>query len=120
MGDSIMAISKTIASDIAFGDRPLGMVASDWRPIVRNSLQRFFNLRLPSGLTLNDCSLHEMNGKRWIGLPSRPQLDAQGRQRVDDVGKKMYAPTVEIHKDTRERFQSAALAAVDKLLGGEP
>lgn len=96
------------------------ITASDWRAIERNTLRGFLVLRLaPSGLVLRDCSLHEKDGKRWIGLPSKPQLDDEGRQRTAPAtGKRLYAPIVEIAgKAEREAFQIAALAAADRLLG---
>jgi hypothetical protein len=94
--------------------------ASAWRSVVKNSLRGFVVLELsPSGLILNDCALHERAGKRWVSLPSKPQIDAEGRQRKDsNTGKPLWSPVVEIHgKDQRERFQRAALAAVDALRG---
>lgn len=93
--------------------------ASDWRPVQKNTLQGFCTLHLaPSGLVLNDCSLHRMaDGREWIGLPAKPQLDKDGQQRRDpSTGKPLYAPIVEIKgKAERERFQAAALAAVHRL-----
>jgi hypothetical protein len=94
--------------------------ASDWRPMQRNTLLGFLTLTLtPSGIVLRECSLHVKGEKRWIGLPSKPQMDAEGRHRTDpDTGKKLYNPIVEIAgKEQRERFQKAALAAADRLLG---
>jgi hypothetical protein len=102
---------------------PKNIVAEDWRPLdpPRNTLGGFVSLRLPSGIVLRDCSLHVQGEKRWIGLPGRPQLDPEGRQRIDLVGKKLFAPTVEIPNPARrERFRKAALAAVDRLLGRDP
>ena len=96
------------------------IAASEWRTLVKNSLQGFVVLTLsPSGLVLRDCALHERDGKRWISLPSRPQLDSEGRHRKDPAtGKALWLPVVEIKgKAERERFQAAALAAVDKLRG---
>ena len=98
------------------------ITATDWRPVTKNTLRGFLTLKLaPSGLVLKDCSLHEKGDKRWIGLPSKPQLDSDGRQRKDAAtGKPLYTPSVEIvGKAERERFQEAALAAVDRLLGRE-
>ena len=95
------------------------IVASDWRPFERNTLKGFVTLTLkPSGLVLRECSLHEKNGQQWIGLPGKPQIDSEGRHRKDPTtGKPAYTPIVEIAgKAERERFQAAALAAVDKLL----
>ena len=96
------------------------IAASDWREVVKNSLQGFCVLTLsPSGIVLRDCSLHERDGKRWIRLPGRPQLDSEGRHRKDPAtGKALWLPVVEIKgKAERERFQNTALAAVDKLRG---
>jgi hypothetical protein len=101
----------------------MSITASDWRPMVRNTLQGFVTLELaPSGMRLRECALHEKDGRRWIGLPSKPQLDAEGRHRIDPATlKKAYVPVVEVTgKTERERFQKAALAAVDKLLAGAP
>lgn len=96
------------------------ITAKDWRPHASNTLLGFVTLRLsPSGIVLHDCTLHEKNGQRWISLPGRPQLDAEGRHRIDpSTSKKPYTAIVEIAgKAEREQFQRAALAAVDRLLG---
>jgi hypothetical protein len=96
------------------------ITATDWRAVTKNSLQGFCVLELsPSGLVLRDCALHERDGRRWISLPSKPQIDAEGRQRKDsNSGKPLWSPVVEIRgKDQRERFQRAALLAIDALRG---
>jgi hypothetical protein len=91
------------------------MRASAWRPHQSGSLQGFFNLRLASGIVLNDLTLQ--GDKRWIGLPGKPQLE-DGRVRVGDNGKALYTPVVEIpDRQTRDRFTTQALAAVDRMLG---
>ena len=97
--------------------------ASDWRPVEKNTLRGFVTLRLaPSGLILRECALHQKEEKRWVSLPGKPQLDGEGKHRTDPAsGKKLWAPIVEIAgKDERARFQRAALAAIDALIGGEP
>jgi hypothetical protein len=98
------------------------ITASDWRPLARNTLRGFCTLTLlPSGLVLRDCALHERDGRRWVGLPSRPQIDSQGQHRKDaTTGKALYTSIVEVvGKVEREQFQAAALAAIDKLLAGQ-
>jgi hypothetical protein len=71
-----------------------------------------------------DCGVHRHpDGRKWTGLPSKPQLDQEGRHRTDPAtGKKAYANIVEIpDKDARARFQKAALEAVRLPLDqGEP
>jgi hypothetical protein len=78
------------------------------RRLNKNSLRGFVSLRLPSGLTLHDCSWHQQpDGREWIGLPSRSY------QVADSTTK--WAPIVEFDADaTRERqaFQRLALEAV--------
>jgi hypothetical protein len=99
------------------------ITAGDWRPRVSNTLRGFLALKLdPSGLVLRDCALHEKGDRRWIGLPGKPQVDAEGRVRKDPAtGKTLYVPVVEIpDNDARERFQAAALAAIDRLLVARP
>jgi hypothetical protein len=96
------------------------IVAKDFQPRASNSLRGFITLQfIPSGLALRDCTLHEKDGRRWIGLPAKPQIDSEGRVRKDlTTGKTLYTPVIEIPgKAERERFQQAALAAVDRLLG---
>ena len=94
---------------------------SDLRAMQRNTLQGFCTLHLePSGLVLRDCSFHRTDdGREWIGLPSKPQIDRDGNHRQDlKTGKPAYVAIVEIpDKDRRERFQAAAVAAVRALLG---
>jgi hypothetical protein len=96
------------------------ITASDWRPMERNTLRGFVTLTLqPSGLVLNDCALHQKEGREWIGLPGKPQIDRDGQSRKDPTtGRMLYTPVVEIpDRDARERFQQAALAAVHELIG---
>jgi hypothetical protein len=97
------------------------IAASDWREVVKNSLRGFCILTLkPSGIVLHDCQLHERDGKRWVALPSKPRIDGEGRHLKDQAGKPLYTRLVEIQgKAERERFQVAALAAIDALLLGE-
>jgi hypothetical protein len=97
--------------------------ASNWRPLDRHSLQGFVTLTLePSGIVLHDCTLHGKGDREWIGLPGKPQVDRDGQPRKDPAtGKALYIPVVSIpDKAARERFQTAALAAVRQLLGGAP
>ena len=96
------------------------IVASAWRAYSKSTLQGFVTLTLrPSGLVLRDCSLHEKEGRRWIGLPMRPQLDRDGKQLVSlKDNKPCWSQVVDFEsKDARERLQAAALAAVDRLIG---
>src|SRR5262249_32075707 len=70
------------------------ITASDLRPMERNTLRGFVTLALePSGIVLHDCTLHRTpDGREWIGLPGKPKIDTEGRQRRDPLtGKPLYA-----------------------------
>jgi hypothetical protein len=91
----------------------------------KNTLIGFCDLTLaPSGLILHDCTLHSRpDGKRWVGLPARPQIDSVTRLHRKDAttGKFLWAPSVEIYGQAeRQRFQKAALAAIDALIERGP
>jgi hypothetical protein len=96
------------------------IIASNWRPLERNTLRGFLTLSLePSGIAVHECSYHQTaTGSEWIGLPARPQLGKDGQARKDPTsGKALYRPIVEIKdKAARDRFQAAALDAVHRLL----
>jgi hypothetical protein len=92
--------------------------ATDWRPHPAGTLRGFFSLLLASGIRINDLALHERDGERWVSLPAKPQLDGEGRVRVDLGGKRQYQPVVEIpSSEVRARFREQALDALDRLLG---
>lgn len=78
------------------------IIAEDWRPLnpPRNTLVGFLDLKLePSGLILRDCSLHEQNDRRWVGLPGKPRLDSDHRHCTDPAtGKRLWSPVVEIRQ----------------------
>jgi hypothetical protein len=103
------------AEAVAWGARPPFPKATDWRPITKDTRRGFFTLRLVSGLTIQECVLHEKAARRWIALPGRAQIDPDGKQRN---GQAVYVTILEItNRDCREAFQQQALAAVDRLLG---
>jgi len=79
-----------------------------WREFAKNTLVAFFNLRLPSGLIINDCTYHQKpDGARWIGLPAKEYKKQDGT--------KNWVPLVEVDKAAREKFQRYALEAVDEF-----
>jgi hypothetical protein len=43
------------------------MVVSDWKAFEKGTFRGFFKLTLPSGLIVNDVTVHGKNGARWIG-----------------------------------------------------
>jgi hypothetical protein len=74
----------------------------------KGSLGGFFELSLPSGLTIRGMTYHSQNDKRWVGFSSKPD---------ENNGETKYLNILHIPDDARWReFQSLALAALDEYL----
>jgi hypothetical protein len=99
------------------------VVATGWCSLARATLCGFLTMPLsPSGIVISEAAPHDRDCKRSIGLPARPHVNKDGTPRLDHkTGRPPWAPIGEIlDRDGRERFQAAALDAIDKLLGGQP
>ena len=84
---------------------------SDFRPLSKHTLKGVFTLRLPSGMIIHGCMLHESNGARWIGLPGKPYTDSSGKQ--------TFSKILEFSdRATADRFRDAVLEALDAHLAG--
>jgi hypothetical protein len=88
------------------------MIVTDWRDYQKNTLQSFFSLTLPSGLRLLGCGYHmRADGRRWVSMPAEKYTKADGEV--------SYKPIVEFaDKAAHDRFQRAALDAIDRYLAG--
>lgn len=93
-----------------------GVVCTAWRPLEKNTLRGFCTLRLVStGLEIVDCSVHEKNGRRWVGLPAKPMLDRDGNVLRGDDGRVRYAKILSwSSREVGDKFSEAALAAIDR------
>ena len=86
----------------------------EWKPLRSNSLLGFASVRL-GALKLRELTVHASNGRRWVGLPARPQIDKAGVAKRDGKGKIQYSPVLEWdNKDTADRFSSAVIAAIER------
>lgn len=91
---------------------------TEWRPLIKNTLRGFCIIELPSGLIVREVSVHTKNGKAWASLPSRPQLDGDGRQVVNHAGKKQYTALLGWRdRDLSDRF---SIAVIDAVLAAHP
>jgi hypothetical protein len=82
-----------------------------WRPFQKNTLLGFMSMELPSGLVINDITLHEKSGSRWTAMPAR---------QYELNGEKTWAPVIEFAgKESRAAFQELALSAIDRYLAEE-
>jgi hypothetical protein len=85
------------------------------------SLRGFADLHIGAWhLTLFGCPVHEQNGRRWVQLPSKPQIDKAGQAVLDEAsGKPRYFPVLAFDDvETLRRFSDAACTALDACQPG--
>ncbi|MEI2299182.1 hypothetical protein [Ensifer sp. MJa1] len=84
------------------------------------SLRGFCDLHIPAWrLQIFGCPINEDRGKRWVGLPGKPWLDAAGNLvRDPETGKPRYSPVLQF--DDQERLRAFRQAAVEAVLAYDP
>lgn len=107
-------IAPDAATAIGFGDRlqPRKLKVWKWTPVRRGALAGFASVELSIGLRLFDLPVFS-SGKSgpWVGLPRRPQLDRERRQRIDINGNPEFELVAEWRdRATSEAFSRAVLA----------
>lgn len=82
----------------------------DYRDINKGSVKGAFSIELPTGMIIKDC-LHFQSGERqWVNLPSKPVMDKEGKPKIGDNGKPMYAKIINfVTKDAYTDFQNAVM-----------
>jgi hypothetical protein len=89
------------------------MVCEEFRAHLKNTLQGFATLRLPSGLRVFGCTLHEKSGRQWVSMPARPYKDENGDTK--------WTPVIDfVNQSVREKFSSAAVAAITRYISEHP
>jgi len=85
-----------------------------FKPYVKNTLKGFADLELTRvGITIKDCTLHEKNGREWVGFPARAYKDKDGHSQ--------WSPVVEFAASAgsaRDAFQEQAVEAIHKAAAG--
>jgi hypothetical protein len=80
------------------------MTATNFHRVNKNTLVASFDLQMPSGMVLVGCTLHEREGRRWVGLP--------GKAYIDPTGKTCWAKVIGFASSSvSSAFQAAALVA---------
>jgi hypothetical protein len=103
------------ATAVGFGGRPERprMSLVSWKPIVKGALRGFASIELPIGLKIYDIPVLVGKNGPWAGLPSKPQIDRDGRQKTDVNGKAAYTPMLEWKdRDLSDRFSAAVVGLV--------
>jgi hypothetical protein len=82
---------------------------TSFKPFEKSSLRGFLTIRMSNiGLEIRDATVHQKDGKRWIGLPAKSfQKDGEIR----------WSPICDFYDKARaEQFQRACLQALDEFL----
>lgn len=99
-------------------EQPAGQARSmrciRWQPYERNTLMGFAALQQPSGVIIEDATLHEKDGKYWVSPPGKPKLDKDGvAHRNRETGKISYSSVITFTSDeVRRRWSDDAVAAI--------
>jgi hypothetical protein len=111
----------------AWGPRPPGVVSRErmrilsWRPVPvrKGALVGFLTVQLGNGLRLIDCPVLISSGKAWCSLPSKPQIDRDGRQIRDANGRPAYAQTCQWDsRDLNDRWSQTVIALLRQARPG--
>jgi hypothetical protein len=62
-----------------------------FKPYRKNNLCGYADVEFGIGLQITGLTLLGDSGERWIGMPSKPVLDTDGRHIVGPDGKKPWA-----------------------------
>ena len=86
----------------------MGVEVRSFRKFEKNSLRGFLVIYMTNiGLEIRDATVHEKDGKRWIGLPAKPYQDESGNTKYSHIIKFT-------DKAKWSLFQDLALKALDK------
>ncbi len=91
------------------------VICTAWKAHEKNTLKGFADLWLRAArLNISGVAVHEKNGKRWVQLPARPQLDKDRNLVRDSDGKVQYAKMMDFDsKEVADRFNAAAVKAIE-------
>jgi len=92
----------------------LSVRVESFKPHRSHSLFGFIDVVIPEiRLRIREASVHQSNGRRWIGLPARAQIDREGQVRHDGRGRIAYASVIQFtDRDTGDAFSERAIAAL--------
>jgi hypothetical protein len=84
-----------------------------WKPLTKNSLRGFASVELPNKLCIIDIPVLISRGNAWVTLPSKPQIDSEGRHKRDPNGQSACIKILEWRdRDLSTGFSDAVVALV--------
>lgn len=92
----------------------LSVIVEEFTPLRSNTLFGFVTISVPEmHLRICDITAHEKNGKRWVGLPAKPQVERSGSVRKNEHGKTLYVSLLEFtDRETRDAFSARVIASL--------
>jgi hypothetical protein len=101
-------------------DPLVGIRLRGFRPVPRGALIGFADIELLSGLLVHDRPVFRAkDGSVWAGLPAKPVVDRDGRQKADVNGTRRFAPLLEWRSRERgDRFSAVVIALIEQACPG--
>jgi hypothetical protein len=92
----------------------LSIQVDAFKSLRSNTLCGFADITVPEmHIKIHDLTVHESHGKRWIGLPGKPQVTRDGQVKRDDRGKIAYSPVLEFtDRETRDAFSARVIESL--------
>src|SRR6266481_890929 len=97
------------------GQTPQGLRLLGWKPLRKNTLRGFIDVEVAvghgRGLAIYECPVHVgANGRAWVALPAKAQLDQDGNVRRSAAGKIEYAAVTRWRDQTTgDKFSATAI-----------
>jgi hypothetical protein len=111
-----MIMAPDAATAAGYGARPaprqLRLIS--WKPVSKGALRGFATIDLLSiGLRIYDVPVFAGSNGPWAALPSKPELDRDGRRKIDINGKATYTPVLEWRtRELGDKFAAAVVSVV--------
>lgn len=92
----------------------LTVKVESFKPWRSKSLFGFVDIVVPEiHLRIRGATVHESHGKRWIGLPAKPQISREGTARRDERGRVAFSAILQFtDRATNDGFSERAIAAL--------
>jgi hypothetical protein len=92
----------------------MSVLIAAFRPMLKNTLRGFADVTLPvTRLAIRDVAIHQVGGRCWISLPSRPMLNEDGNPMLNTRGTPLYFAFLRFTDEVAHlQFERAVIAAL--------
>ena len=97
----------------------LTIQVENFKPLRSNTLFGFVDVLIPQlHLRIREVTVHDSHGRKWIGLPAKPQITRDGQARRDEHGKIAYSSIIQF--TDRGTSNAFAQRVIEELLAAYP